>query len=107
MSAFKERTKMSWMTSGCHGKPYENWALPGPAGEMQEVMVKKVNRLVIDAISMRLVDTLAWAMQANMKFKRISDEHASSGLDTDASVDEAEGYMTKLFKGKVALPYSE
>lgn len=29
---------------------------------MQGVVVKKVNKLVINAISMRLVDTLVWAI---------------------------------------------
>jgi len=28
---------MLWMTSSSHGKPYNNWALPGTAGKMKGV----------------------------------------------------------------------
>ncbi|KAG6815232.1 hypothetical protein H0H93_010502 [Arthromyces matolae] len=115
MSAFNQSTNMSWMTSGCHGKPYENWALPGPAGSMQngallgpasrmqEAMVVKVNRLVVNAINMRLVDTLDWARIENTKFRRVSDEHASSGSDTDGSQE----ITMRILERKEEGPFSK
>jgi hypothetical protein len=75
---------MSWMTSGSHGKPYANWALPVTAGEQIEATLRGVDGQVAKGVNTRLKDMLAWL---NVKGgpKRISDERASSGSDSDTS----------------------
>jgi len=84
IDAFNFGTGMLWMTSGSHGKPYDNWALPGAAGEMEGVRAwRRFDTHVINGVNTRLIDTLAWVKEIDVK--RISDERASSGSDSDAS----------------------
>jgi OTT_1508-like deaminase len=67
-----------WMTSGSHGKPYANWALPGAACSyaIGADGRSSVDEAVLKAIWTRLTDALAWLFPGQ---KRISDEHVSSG----------------------------
>ena len=60
IDAFNGHTGMSWMTSGSHGKPYANWALPGAAGEQIEAALRGVDRQVAKGVNTRLKDMLAW-----------------------------------------------
>jgi hypothetical protein len=84
IDTFNGRTGMSWMTSGSHGKPYTNWALPGTVGEQIRTTLCGVDGQVVKGINTRLKDMLAWL---NVKGgpKRISDERASSGSKSDTS----------------------
>jgi hypothetical protein len=84
MDAFNSDTGMLWMTSVSHGKLYDNWALPGGAGEMEGVKVWHLfDEHVIGSVFMWLENNLAWVRKVTAQ--RISDEHASSGSDTDDS----------------------
>ncbi|KAM6491130.1 hypothetical protein JOM56_013369 [Amanita muscaria] len=73
-----------WMTSGSHGKPYANWALPGAACSyaIRADGRSSVDKAVLDPVSMRLTDTLDWLSSGQ---KRISDEYVSSGDDSESS----------------------
>ena len=66
------------MTSGSHGKPYANWALPGAACSyaIGADGRSSVDEAVLKASWIRLTDALAWLFPGQ---KRISDEHVSSG----------------------------
>ncbi|CAL1715129.1 unnamed protein product [Somion occarium] len=85
INAFNDNTGMLWKTSGSHGKPYDDWALPGTAAEMEGVKGDLVNQRVIKDVDDRLTDQLDWVMRVNVK--RTSDEFASSSSQSDASQD--------------------
>jgi len=95
IDAFNSRTGMSWMTSGSHGKPYANWALPGTAGEQIGAALRGIDGQVAKGINTRLKDMLAWL---NVKGgpKRISDERASSGSESDTSEHAGEMRRARL-----------
>jgi hypothetical protein len=86
IDAYNEIYKTQWLTSGSHGKPYANWALPGPAYmlNVDEHGRSDVDAAVLRGVSQRLTDTLAWLLPGQ---KRISDEHVSSD---DGSSDSEE-----------------
>jgi hypothetical protein len=79
--------RTQWMTSGSHGKPYANWALPGAACSyaIQADGRSSVDKEVLRGVSTRLTDVLDWLLPGQ---KRISDEHVSSG---DESSDGEQG----------------
>jgi hypothetical protein len=83
------------MTSGSHGKPYANWALPGTAGERIGATLRGVDGQVAKGVNTRLKDMLAWL---NVKGgpKRISDERASSGSESDTSDHAGEMRRARL-----------
>ena len=86
------------MTSGSHGKPYDNWAFPGAASEMEGVRAWHcIDQYVITGVYMRLTGTLAWVRKLTPK--RISDENASSGPDSDSSEDAEDGRIRKIWAG--------
>ncbi|KIM72906.1 hypothetical protein PILCRDRAFT_15712 [Piloderma croceum F 1598] len=98
IDAFNSGTRMLWMTSGSHGKPYDNWALPGAAGEMKGVRAwRRFDEHVIMGVYTRLTDTLAWVRK--LAAKRISDEHASSGSDSDGSEGAEDDRIGKIWAG--------
>ena len=72
------------MTSGSHGKPYANWALPGAACSyaIGADGRSSVDDAVLEAVLTRLVDALDWLFPGQ---RRISDGYVSSG-------DESSGY---------------
>ena len=93
------------MTSGSHGKPYDNWALPGAASEMEGVRAwRRFDQHVITGVYTRLTDTLAWVRK--LAAKRISDEHASSGSDSNSSEGAEDDRIRKIWAGDdvVGLP---
>ena len=55
------------MTSGSHGKPYVNWALPGAACPyaIEADGRSFIDKAVLKAGCIRLVDTLAWLLEEN------------------------------------------
>jgi len=65
------------MTSGSHGKPYANWALPGAACSyaIQADGRSSVDDAVLKAVSIRLTGALDFFPGQ----KRVSDDHVSSG----------------------------
>jgi hypothetical protein len=63
-----------WMTSGSHGKPYANWALPGAAYAIGANGKSLIDEDVLRSVEIRLVDTLDWLVAS----RRTSDEHRSS-----------------------------
>ena len=77
------------MTSGSHGKPYANWALPGAACSyaIGADGRSSVDDDVLEAVLTRLVDGLDWLFPGQ---RRISDEFVSSG---DESSDDEEGEL--------------
>ena len=83
------------MTSGSHGKPYANWALPGTVGEQIGTTLRGVDGQVVKGINTRLKDMLAWL---NVKGgpKRISDKRASSGSESDTSEHPGEMRRARL-----------
>ena len=83
------------MTSGSHGKPYANWALPGTAGEQIGATLRGVDGQVAKGVDTRLKDMLAWL---NVKGgpKRTSDERASSGSESDISEHAGEMRRARL-----------
>jgi OTT_1508-like deaminase len=100
MDAFNYDTGMLWMTSGSHGKPYDNWALPGAASEMEGVRAwRRFDRYVITGVYTRLTDTLTWVRKLTPK--RISDEHASSDSDSDSSEGAGDDRIRKIWAGDV------
>ena len=76
------------MTSGAHGKPYVNWALPGAACSyaIGADGRSSVDELVLKAVLMLLTDALDWLFPGQ---KRISDEHISSG-DENSGTEHGE-----------------
>jgi hypothetical protein len=74
-----------WMTSGTHGKPYANWALPGTACSyaVQRNGESSVDNAVINLVNLRVEAHLAWLFPGS---RRTSDEHVSSG--DESSEDE-------------------
>ena len=75
-----------WMTSGSHGKPYANWALPGAACSYAIGADGKssVDELVLKAVLTRLTDALDWLFPGQ---KKISDEYISSGDESSGTED--------------------
>jgi hypothetical protein len=86
---------MSWMTSGSHGKPYANWALSVIVGKQIEATLHGVDGQVAKGVNTRLKDMLAWL---NVKGgpKRISDERASSGSNSDTSAHVEELHRARF-----------
>ncbi|KAM6491131.1 hypothetical protein JOM56_013370 [Amanita muscaria] len=78
-----------WMTSGSHGKPYANWALPGAACSyaIQADGRSSVDKAVLKPVSTRLTDALDWLFPGQ---KRISDEYVLNG---DESSDSEQGEL--------------
>jgi hypothetical protein len=74
-----------WTTSGSHGKPYANWALPGAACSyaVEDDGKSAVDKAVLDGVSIRFKDTLDWLFPGQ---KRISDDHVSSGESSDGGI---------------------
>ena len=94
--------RTQWLTSGSHGKPYANWALPGIACSylVGEDGRSSVDIAVLKAVSTRLGDALDCLLPGQ---RRISDEHVSRedeglngqgesewllGMDADAMTEE-------------------
>ncbi|RDB22206.1 hypothetical protein Hypma_010726 [Hypsizygus marmoreus] len=77
MKSFNQNSSFQWMTGGSHGKPYENWALPGDAGRMG--IRPDPDETVIAGIHHRLVQELDTLMPEQLPRK--SDELASTGSD--------------------------
>ena len=105
MNAFNSDTGMLWMTSGSQGKPYDNWALPGAASEMEGVRAwHRFDQYVVKSVYTRLTDTLAWVRK--LIPKRISDKHASCGSDSDSSEGAGDDRIRKIWAGDdvVGLP---
>ncbi|KAF8809957.1 hypothetical protein BYT27DRAFT_7093155, partial [Phlegmacium glaucopus] len=88
MEAFNYDTGMLWMTSGSHGKPYDNWALPGAASEMEGVRAWRLDEYVITSVY-KLPDTLAW-------LRMLTSKRISSGSDSDSSEDAVEDRIRKI-----------
>jgi hypothetical protein len=80
---------MRWMTSGFHGKPYANWALPGAACtyaiKARADGKSLIDSAVLEAVNMRLGDTLHWIFLGQ---KRIldSDDDSSDNLNYELRV---------------------
>lgn len=70
------------MTSGSHGKPYANWAIPGAAYAVGDNGESRIDEDVLKKVKQRLEDTLKWLVLG----RRDSDEHDSS--DKGSSEDE-------------------
>lgn len=86
------------MTSGSHGKPYDNWALPGAASEMEGITAwHRFDRHVITGVHTWLTDSLAWV--GKLAAKQISDEYASSGSDSDSGEGARGGLVAKILAG--------
>ena len=83
-----------WITSGSHGKPYANWALPGAACPyaIEADGRSSIDKAVLEAVRMRLVDTLDWLFPGK---KRLSDEHVSSGDESSDDEQEVSGWRLK------------
>ena len=83
-----KRFHQTWRTSGCHGKAYENWALPGKHPEVDADVIADVTK------------TLQAALDELESHVQHSDEFASS----------QDGAMAKTLKemslGDAALPTS-
>jgi hypothetical protein len=64
IDAYNEIYGTQWMTSGSHGKPYANWALPGSActHEVDENGRTAVDVAVLRGVSTRLTDVLDWLL---------------------------------------------
>ncbi|KAF5379428.1 hypothetical protein D9615_006626 [Tricholomella constricta] len=79
---------IGWMTSGSHGKPYANWALPGAACSYATGADGRssVDEAVLKAVSTRLTGALDWLLPGQ---KSISDELVSSADDGE---QERSGY---------------
>jgi hypothetical protein len=93
------------MTSGSQGKPYDNWALPGAASEMEGVRAwHRFDQYVVKSVYTRLTDTLAWVRKLILKW--ISDKHASCGSDSDSSEGAGDDRIRKIWAGDdvVGLP---
>jgi len=70
-----------WLTSGSHGKPYANWALPSAACgyAVGEDGKSSVDVRVLKGVSLRLKDALAWLGRLQLPGdEMISDEYVSS-----------------------------
>ncbi|RDB16082.1 hypothetical protein Hypma_007332 [Hypsizygus marmoreus] len=83
IASFNEVTRMLWVTSGSNGKPYDNWALPGAAGEMKLVPSwDKVDAKVLRGIHWRLYGKLnticIWASD-DFVLPNCSEEMPESG----------------------------
>jgi hypothetical protein len=89
------------MTSGSHGKPNANWALPGDACSyaIEADGRSSIDKAVLEAVGIRLVDTLDWLFPSQ---KRISDEHVSGG--DESSDDEQE---TPVWRLKVSVVFHQ
>jgi hypothetical protein len=87
--------RTQWMTSGSHGKPYANWALPGAACSyaIQADGRSSVDDAVLEAVSIRLTDALDWLFPGQ---RRISDEHVSSGDESSDSDQGAPEWRQKV-----------
>ncbi|GBE80256.1 hypothetical protein SCP_0214710 [Sparassis crispa] len=104
IDAYNDEFKTEWLTSGSHGKPYATWALPGPSYAHARIRSGKnvVDAAVLDGVSVRLTDTLAWLFPGQ---KRVSDEHVSTGESSDsegsveAVIDEIYSYKEFRLRG--------
>ena len=83
------------MTSGSHGKPYANWALPGAACSyaIGANGRSSVNEAVLKAVLTRFTDVLDWLFPGQ---KRISDEHVSSGDESYGGEQVASEWRRKV-----------
>ncbi|KAF5374108.1 hypothetical protein D9615_008811 [Tricholomella constricta] len=84
-----------WMTSGSHGKPYANWALPGAACSyaIGADGRSSVDDAVLELVSTRLTDALDWLFPGQ---KRISDEHALNGDESSDDGEEPSEWRQRL-----------
>ena len=84
-----------WMTSGSHGRPYANWALPGAACSyaIGADGRSSVDEAVFKAIWTRLTDALALLFPGQ---KRISDDHFSSGDESSGGVQGESEWRRRL-----------
>ncbi|RDB30545.1 hypothetical protein Hypma_007327 [Hypsizygus marmoreus] len=69
IATFNKITGMSWVASSSNGKPYDNWALPGAAGEMKLIHDwNDFDKMVIRGVHRRLynkLNTMAWENSAS------------------------------------------
>jgi hypothetical protein len=84
------------MTSGSHGKPYANWALPGAACSYAIGADGRslVDEAVLEAVLTRLPDALDRLFPGQ---KRISDEHVSSGDESSGDEQGASEWRRRMF----------
>ena len=84
-----------WMTSGSHGKPHANWALPGAACPyaIEADGRSSIDNAVLEAVGMRLVDTLDWLFPGQ---KRTLDEQVSSGDESSDDEQKMSGWHLKV-----------
>jgi hypothetical protein len=87
IDAFNSGTGMLWMTSGSHSRPYDNWALPCAAGEVEGVgpWRRFDEHVVMGVYTVR-----------KLAMKRIS---ASSGSDSDGSEGTEDYRIGKIWAG--------
>jgi len=83
-----EEFETKWMTSGSHGKPYPNWALPGTACAYakQPDGRSSVDKTLLAGVSMRLKDALNKLSPGQ---NRVSDEFTSGGESSDGAYSDA------------------
>ena len=83
------------MTSGSHGKPYANWALPGAACSYAIGRDGRswVDDAVLEAVLTRLVDALDWLFPGQ---RRISNEYVLSGDESSGDEGDSE-WRDRLF----------
>ena len=95
--------RTSWMTSGSHGKPYANWALPGAACSYDGL--SSVDEAVSKAVSIRLTDTLDWLFPPHT---RPSDElFSGGGSDSSDGEQKVLTWQQEAFKGRTKDQYGE
>ncbi len=82
-----------WLTSGSHGEPYANWALPGTACgyALGQDGRSSVDAAMLKAVSARLSDMLDWLLPGQ---RRVSDEHFLSG--DEGSDDEKRRWLPEV-----------
>lgn len=98
----------TWRTSGCHGKAYENWALPGKYSEVDTDVIADVTKTLQAAL-----DELVSHVQHSDDFASSQDEAmaktlkemclADAALQTSFPVSHAE-IMSGLEGAKICLP---
>ena len=95
--------RTNWMTSGSHGKPYANWALPGAACSYDGL--SSVDGAVLDAVLIRLKDTLKWLFPPN---KTPSDElYSGGGSDSSDGEQKVVAWQRRIVPGGRKFMYGE
>jgi hypothetical protein len=95
IQAFNRTFDTNWMTSGSHGKPYPNWALPGVAYAARNDGTSSIDEDVCRKVDSRLEDVFAWLCL----MPRVSDEHHSSGEGTNEESAVATRQLLQFLSG--------